>query len=585
MPDGVNYYLLLSVPGTVVPLLIFLYVSFRHRQAIDHLKQRVHDSNRERVEHYLQREIQVTRQRSHIAEKDKTGSTDSLDTVRLIWLEAELAALVDQGRHRSNPEALRRVTQPLLRMLKQPARAADSKSESAKNTPAVRQILKARDTLDLQANTLARLRQSVSTPAEGVGTAQQLMATTTLGRVEQNTAELKATIARLESELFSLHDKFEITEIKLQEARRQSLPLSSQHSSPASSTAVPPESKLDTTRALLEETTQAYQQAVAEMNRMREINRQQRTLILRLEKEMGLLQKDSSQHEASTAILDQFKLQLRDYEMCTAILESETDSLRDKITELTQHLAHETDGAQPAKPADGVSSLSVEDRAHAGSQVNFTALIEEFVGKTEPERILATVIEWLKQKKLSTVIFLNGRSEQRWASTEGSIDSHSKQLLQSIGLTPDNPLVEISVGLLFVYSNCRVLIYQSADLGTYVKELLRLFPIVDGWLSLLEAQQLMQQESHSLDQLHVDLNALLGQYHYVVAEHRRMTEKLHSEFQDFLASADLSEIQQQCAASMLEDYQSEQSTLGKASRLVYDRLKMVVQNIDERLSI
>ncbi|MDB6062356.1 MAG: hypothetical protein JWM78_2459 [Verrucomicrobiaceae bacterium] len=574
MSDSLNFFLLLSIPSTLVPLLIFLYLSYRNRQRIDQLKQRGDEYESQRAELYLQREAQITRQRVTIAEKNADTLPDSLDHLRLIWLEAELIGLVDQGRHRSNLDALKRGALPLLQLLKRPVKTADTTTSDS----AAAQLRKARNALALQMDSIAQIRQAVSSSSHNESAEHspaQKKVTSTLGDVEQNTQTLMTTIARLETELHSLQHKFDSTEAKLREACRtdqQHAP----HDLLIISTPNKNESKLDATRELLQETTQAYQQSVAEINRMREINRKQRGLIMQLETEISLLRQDSTQYETSFAILGQLKLQLRDYETCTVILETEGDTLRDKITQLTKLIEHEEpeDSANPAPTPVTTRHLATD------TATDLATLVLAILKMNTAENVIGCVIEWLAQKKLSAVILVRGRREQLWLSSEGSIDSHSKQLLQSISAKPDSPVVELSEGLLFAYPLCHVLIYQSANLTTYTEELLHVFPAIDRWLAMIEAEKFTQQENMSHADIHSELNKLLGQYNYVITEHHRATQKFHGELQEFLTGPGLSDSQREYAAGMLEDFQSQQDIIGKASKLVYSGLKTVIQNID-----
>lgn len=585
MQNGVNYLLLLCLPGMAVLLVASYWLAFRHRRMIGELKAQVQDYEGLRVEHYLQREAQITRR--HLRQRE-SDSDNVLDQMRLIWLEAELLGLVDQGRRYSSYAALIRAAQPLILLMKNAAKTLPVMAPTMtleKSNPAA-QIQKARAALALQVESVKQLRHAVFIPDPTGAAPKNKAVVKTLDHVEHNAADLMATIIRLEAELKSLSKKYEAAVTKLQAAPQDQRAQLSKNPQSSDlfiiSTAVNADPTGNSAQALLQETAQAYEQSIAEMERMRAINRKQRTLILQLESEMQLLRKDSAHYESSSVILDQLKLQLRDYETCTATLESEADALRERIDELTRLLATEGEGGQPVPQANVVSHASAVAGHKPNSSFDGFALLVDVAKLNAADKIVARVIEWLAERKMSAVIFLRGHQAHLWASSEGNIDAHSKQLLQSINAPANDPLVAIKEGVLFANPIFRVLIYQGPSLQAHMGDLQHLFPLLDRWMALLEADKLMQHEITRREQLHIKLTEILGQYNYVVKEHQRMTGKLHTEFEDFLATSTLSDIQRECAVNMLADYLSEQEILGKASKLVYNRLKTALHHVEER---
>jgi hypothetical protein len=555
MTDFIPYFWIASLLILVLALGVFLTLSYRHRQQLDALEQQVHDHSQRLTESFLQREIQLTRQRQSAIATDANANPASFERLRLFWLEAEFAALAEQGKRRSNYDTLQRKAQPLLRLLQRPsdkptATAAKAAVKWSSGT-ALSQLQKARAAINAQSESVA-LHRKKSAP-------EKPEITKTLNDVNANNTELIATISRLEKELSAMQGKFNAANTQLAQLQQNV----------GNSVAAAENNNAPVARELIAEIEQSYQQTVTEMNRMREINRGQRQLILELEQQLSKLRTDSVQYGASVELVDKLKLQLRDYETCTAILEMEADSLRERLQVLNEtERQSEASGAEPQSPLLAyLAPAKVQSSQHDALQ-----LIEQVAAHENIETIGKLLIDWLRSRGVSAVLFIKSAPEPIWISSEIAVDSHSKQLLQSIVPVPAQPLVEVDEGFVLAHPLCRLLLYTTSELNEKNSELAQraqiVTQIIERWLALLTAQQSNRANTQLDSAMRQRLRNLLTQYDYIGEEHSRAREKLGQELETFFNTADISDVQRLVAHSMLEDFDAQIDILRKAGFLI-----------------
>lgn len=561
---------------SLVSLGTFIFLSFRNRRQIDQLNELARDYAQQRVGPFLEREAQVTRQRMKLGGADHP--TAAIDKLRVTWLEAELTALVELGKRKSNYDLLLHGVQPIVLMLNRAEKADADANANANKEPAAHatagatdraaaQLHKTRDAISAQNETIAIYRQKIADlDAQGEAAPQFGVA---LDDVEHNSAELLATIARLEGELAMLQQKLDAAE--RQSGGAEFLVVSAPTGAGASGVR-----QAGAAQALLSETEEAYRQSVDEMNRMRDINSRQRHLILQLEKELSLLRTDSTQHDISSEVLNKLRLQLRDYENCTVILEKEADTLRDKIDRLKKIIAHENQ--RPA--AAPASAPPAPSRPQAVAEQDDLAMAEHLTGIADPHTLVAAIVEWLHGNQLPAAVYAKLAGEQIWSSSEGGVDQHSKQILQSIVPDARNPRLDVDEGLLFAFPVLRVLINRNAGVAAdpaALQRLERLARIADRWLA--QQETLKKGVEVERNGIRDQLAGLLAQYNYVAKENYRVGDKFRSELNDFFDATGFSKIQREVIETMLADFDAQQEIIGKASKLIYTRLKTLVDDL------
>lgn len=554
MTDFIPYFWIASLLILVLALGVFLTLSYRHRQQLDALEQKVQDYSHRLIENFLQREIQLTQQRQSALASEANTNPASLERLRLFWLEAEFAALAEQGKRRSNYDTLQKKAQPLLRLVQHPSEKPEKPTVAAakwSSGTALSQLQKARNAINAQSESVA-LHRKRSAP-------EKPEITQALNDVNANNAELIATISRLEKELSAMQGKFNAANTQLTQLQQNV----------GNSVAAAENKNAPVARELIAEIEQSYQQTVTEMNRMREINRGQRQLILELEQQLSKLRTDSVQYGASVELVDKLKLQLRDYETCTAILEMEADSLRERLQVLSEvERQSEASGAEPQGPLLAhLAPAKVQSSQHDALQ-----LLEQVVANTNAEIVGKLLIDWLHSRGVSSVLSIKSAPEPIWISSEIAVDSHSKQLLQSIVPVPAQPLVEVDEGFVLAYPICRLLLYTTSELNEKNSELAQraqiVTQVIERWLGLLTAQQSNQANTQLDSAMRQRLRNLLTQYDYIGEEHSRAREKLGQELETFFNTSNISDVQRQVAHSMLEDFDAQIDILRKAGFLI-----------------
>jgi hypothetical protein len=320
------------------------------------------------------------------------------------------------------------------------------------------------------------------------------------------------------------------------------------------------------------------------MKKMSDINRQQRQLIFQMEKELSLLRKDTSEYQVSSEMLEKLKLQLRDYENCTTILEMESETLREQIQTLRKTIAKSDPSEQlTAEIAAHELPPPVEEEKSALAETGIIELIENISTAENLERAGAQLIAWLGNQTISAVVYIKGKTEQVWASSEGRVDDHSKQLLKSMMPIAGQPISEIREGIMFIYPVCRVMLYGKGDFhekGSKAQLGLRdVFAATDHLLQLLQDKLELRNFQPLVATLQKKLQSLSVQQNYIDAEHTRTGENFRKELDEYLLTAETTDMQRHCIDTMLKDFDSQLEILSKTGKLIATGLKVAGQDL------
>src|SRR5690606_6614674 len=226
-------------------------LSFRNRQRIDELKQLAHDYALQRTDNFLQREIEAMRHR--IERTNANDPNHTINKLRLLWLQAELAALTDYGKRRSDYDVLLNKARPISRLINRAVVPGTAVTID-------QQIKRARDMLASQREAISHYRQKTATLSGEESDSAHTQFHATLGNVEQNSSALVATIARLEQELARLQQKLDATEQRaagISDTPADFLIISTPNQAV----------KTDAAQELLQQSEDAYRQSMVEMVR------------------------------------------------------------------------------------------------------------------------------------------------------------------------------------------------------------------------------------------------------------------------------------------------------------------------------
>jgi hypothetical protein len=569
--DNTALLWIVSLLISMISVAVFLFLSYNHRKKIDRLSQQVREYTPRLVDAFLQREAQAVRHRLRAAVAANTDPAP-LEQLRVQWLEAEFTALVEGGKRHSDYAALQRATQPLVRMLTQTA--APEKWDSKK---AVTSLQRAREVIATQSEAISGYRQGVAARPP-----VPVQFSAVLDNVDKNNSDLVDTIARLQTELAAMHGRFDNVNAELAESqeklRRAQQPIDI-HVSTSPGELDPAQQQA--TRELLSEIEQAYKQSVTEMNRMRTLNREQRSLILQLENELLQLRGNTEEYEASSALLEKMKLQLRDYETCTVILEMETDSLRERVETLSTSLSR--DEHPPTGIANPPAAAEIKNFADKKNQSELPlTLLTDLTKLTAGEDIASRVVIYLRDLHLAATLFIKLGNDETWASSEGVVDAQHKRLLHSIAPTVDKPRVTIDENTLLLFPSLGVMLHSSnrnnANFETLCAAVEKVMIVLNHWLGLSAHEGRPKQKNTAL---HNRMTGVLTQHEYVTAEHERINEQLRQELNTVFAATTLTPVQRQMIGSMMEDFDAQVEIIVKAGKLIHTELKSALIDLEK----
>lgn len=590
MTDAIAMWL----PSLLVSLVAvgaFLFLAKQSRSQIDQLKHSLRQASEQSTESFLQRESRGTLQRLQSTPADAPADPARLlAQMRHVWLEAELKALVDRGQRDSDHHLLQDAAAPLLRLAQRTGDAAQAGAAPWSSKDSQKYLKRTRDAVASQKQFIqefrtraAKMGNKGAPPAQGEAGAaseepkQTARFVASMNHMESSTADLLQTIERLERELAAAQTKYDVIRGRLEaleaiRATRGAVAQANARLSTAKETAA---SNAED-RELLDDMESAYMNSMTEMKRMGEINRQQRHLILQMEKELSLLRKDTTEHQAASDVLGKLKLQLRDYENCTTILEMESDTLREQIQTLRRAVGAAGQAVEEAPPAPTAVATPGDDR-------DLLQLMARIAAAENLEKAGGELVAWLRGRDIASVVFLKTPQETIWLSSEGRVDEHSKQLLKSMVPVAGKPISEVREGVMFIFSTCRILLYGKGDFherGGRTQQLLcDTFAAVDTVLQLFQDRSDLAHHHQQRARLQQKIQSLVVQYNYIDTEFSRALSDFRNELEEYLVTAEISAVQRDCIKAMLLDLDSQLDILTKTGKLVANGLKMSLQDL------
>ncbi|HSB96624.1 MAG TPA: hypothetical protein VLC91_09255, partial [Spongiibacteraceae bacterium] len=541
------------IPSLLISLLAvsaFLYVAYSSRSQIDKLQRVMRQNSEQLVEDFLQREGRITRHRLQTqTTANNSDPARRLAHMRRCWLDAELAALMEGGQRHSDYALLESAAMPLLRLTRQ----NDDKNSAAgtqlwSSVESKHYLQRTRAAVASQKQLIQEFKARNTAPGESAidrNTAQTRQdharhagLFSALGNVENNSTTLLETIEKLERELAIAQSKYDVVQKKLAviETNRKTNPTDALNH--LTITKDFNRSNSEENHELLNEMESAYTNSINEMKKMGDINRQQRQLILEMEKEITLLRKDSSEYQISSDVLNKLKLQLRDYENCTTILEMESETLREQIQNLRRTIADNDLPGQPtALDATAVAPPIEPESKSVLVESGVLELIEHLASAESLERAGAHLVAWLTKKDISSVVYIKGKQEQIWVSSEGRVDDHSKQLLKSMMPSAGQPITEVREGVMFIYSACRILLYGKGEFHERNSReqlwLRDIFAATDHILQLFQERLELRQTTQNILTVQKKLKSLMVQHNYIDAEHLRTGANFRKEIDEY----------------------------------------------------
>ncbi|MET0379603.1 MAG: hypothetical protein ABW049_11490 [Spongiibacteraceae bacterium] len=323
----------------------------------------------------------------------------------------------------------------------------------------------------------------------------------------------------------------------------------------SSSGATTGQTQADTHETQLHDIEQTQRKNLAQLATMRDINSQQRRLILNLEQELSNCQRTPTQQAEQRLPIAQLGLLLRDYDNCVAMLELETENLRHRIGLLHQT----TDSRQLCAIPNAIAAVAP---AH---DMNTAGLLLKIARAESLEHAAAYLLGALQAANLETRIYLKGSHTQCWTASAAVTDARSKQLLQALVPDIDQPWLEQRNDFLALFSCCRIFI-SGAELTSEQREqirrwLLSILPLIDAVLVHVDqAQHTRAQHKHDetkLLMLQRRLAAAESHQRRLLAQYHDCADQLQQELATTLRSIQPSAVQRQCIDAMLADFRAQ----------------------------
>ncbi len=566
---------------SLVAVAALVYLAYHNRAKLDRLQRSHQQRSEQLVEQFLQRESRITRH--HLQTPTDSDTLSRLAQMRRCWLEAELAALVDHGKHHSDYQLLQNAAMPLLRLTQRNLETAKASTPRWSSTASNQYLQQTRAAVSAQQQAIQHFK------ACQAGAVTSTKFWSSLDSIENNTAALLEIIEKLTAELTETQRKFDAVSKKLATSQAPTPPSSHPPAFSISRATVSTErnnSADEDSSELLDEMESAYTNSITEMKKMSGINRQQRHLIILMEKELQLLRKDTSEYQASSDVLEKLKLQLRDYENCTTILEMESDSLREQIQNLRKTITR--NGGPGESPIDEVTGLplsTVATNQSAAADTSLLELIGTLSAAENLESISSQLVTWLTAQDIASVIYIKGKLEEVWAASDGHADDHRKRLLKSMLPVLDQPIIEVREGILFIYSTLRILLYSKGDFheknGSAQLRLCAIFSTANQILKLFEEKLILRQSRHQVDVIQKRIHNLNIQHHYLDTEHITTGKYFRKEIDEYLLTSNATEVQRRCIFTMLQDFDSQLEILSKTGKLIEAGLRTVIQDLDK----
>ncbi len=550
LPDGV---LFVAVEIYLVLLLLLVIVLTILKKKINKIKQLESTAMASApptnpIEAFLKREITLSdpslEQHEH---KDK-----HLLNMRVKLLSAELDALQQSGKA---PSEIQTVTQALTPF--SPDKASITQKKRELSDPEQQKNINSK-VRSLQSSLIKRNKLVIEL-TEKLNQHQDQTNTT---NIDLSTGEgLKKNFDNEAVIIEQLREELRRSEQMCQDAQRK---LEKLQSTKASQTIVTMEknskestnnadqSEIDRLRAILEDLMSKYDGAKNQLEKLRRSNSEKRHIILRLEHEQKKMSSTAS--EEVSAIIEKLKTELRDSQMCTAVLESETDNLREKVHELTEEIdiihQAEHEVAEPELKKD--SKLGEFGRLLLDALIAITEL-------NEPEDVATQLIKLAKGIDVNISFLLRNNVSTYWGGTDGRVDDKIKKILLSIDSSGDERWVETAGGVILSLDYCRVIVKgvktnnSPVDLQRFAKT----FSISNAAIKRMELQQKVSQQRNKLDiiikKTKGSLSAMEVRHKTIIQEAEEAVKVFNSEFEQFSQSVDFSQLQSECITDIIND--------------------------------
>lgn len=386
--------------------------------------------------------------------------------------------------------------------------------------------------------------------------------------LQTHNEKFEKTVSSLDSALHNSHELFLSTKKKQDQL----------NASPKTELEKQQSSEFYELSAALENLNQNYDATSAELEKLRQSNMEKRRIILELD--ASLRKQENLDSKEIDEIISALKIELRDSKMCTAVLESETDNLRSRIKSLQLECTILSDDNNFS-----LASNTKTEKNDQATQAVFSSLCQ--LSRCGDIKSISEEVERLsKQLNLPFLIQLNSNGKNYCLAEPELNTSYNRQVFEKQDLG-ENIWHELPQGWYYLTQHCQVLLCNftanntNFDLDSYA-QLFRLADIAIERLDLLSLSDSGKaQQKKILDTTQRSIAQMEIRYNNILEQAREGLSVFNTEFEQFSASVDFSELQKDCISDMVNDLSTRMELLfesGKAMSGDYLELKRLLAN-------
>ncbi len=536
MDDGfaltLIFYEIIGISITIISGLLFVFV--RSKRQLYRLKRQlgeIANSHHIEVAKFLQREIQTTEQlldKEHSKGGERHNVIEGLE-LRHHVLIAEKQALIKKGESPSDINSVYRTFKQQLFYIKKNhlQRIKPTLDQAHLNSDG--QIKKLKKYIAMQQEAIKRLRAELESKE-----AQQLAD----DLFEQNKNQC---IENIESSLNEAQKIYR--DLNEEQCTGKLSPKSStanvvQRSESFRSKAGSEYSDNERLKDMLARLKSQYGIAIKEVDKLSEANRNKRNIIMKLETQFA--KQGTAPSDDLVETIKKLKLQLRDSEMCTAILEQETDALRHKIDDI-QHQGAVESTDQTAQDlvvrGDDLSDLLMDGISNLSATVT-------------ANDIESTILNTVTAMKIEAVLLTRVEKQERWSAVNHTITSEDKTIIKTASKAVSQSWVQLPQGVMLNLENCCFFICNGLlDGDIDLVRVAKLFVVASSAINRVQFQEATEKQSQFLKTLtgkaKKSIQSLDAQNKYISDEANKITESFITNLNEFVENLTLTELQQE----------------------------------------
>lgn len=383
----------------------------------------------------------------------------------------------------------------------------------------------------------------------------------TANKLRSNIEDESSLIANLKGELDNAENMYQQAQTKIQQLENAN----NQYAILARDKNTAPQDHFDQNeiarlRDVLEDLMEKYNGAKHQLEELRLSNSEKRSIILRLASEQTKMSVDTSEEIGD--IIDKLKIELRDSEMCTAVLESETESLREKVHELTEeiNIIH-TAGAEVETP-----EVKKDNKLDEFGQMLLDSLTS-ITGLNESEDIATQLIHLAKGINVEIFFLLRNNLTTYWGGTHEHVEEKIQKLLLGIESSGDERWIETTDGAILSLDYCRVIILGVSIENPPVdlQRLAKAFSTANAATKRIELQVKVTQQKNRLNKIinktKSSVSAMESQHKQIIDQAKEAVKIFNAEFDQFSQSVEFSQLQSECISDIINDLSERMSAL------------------------